>query len=73
MSDVRLIVGLAMLVVSAFVTSACSDHLPEWQIECGDGTYFSSHKGMPDSRLCRNRGGVVNSITIVEGPKRSGR
>jgi hypothetical protein len=52
----------------------CGERLPEFTIECRDGTYFTSHKGMPDSRLCDGKGGVVNSITIVEGkPKPRGR
>jgi hypothetical protein len=49
--------------------AGCGQRVPEWGIICGDGAHFWSHERMPHSRLCRGKGGVVNSITIVEGKK----
>jgi hypothetical protein len=64
--------GMLTLALVPGLLLGCRERLPSYTLVCRDGWSTTSYRAMPPERLCARRGGVSNSITIVDGDKRKG-
>jgi hypothetical protein len=57
---------LAAAVLAALL-GGCGEKLPVYERWCADGEQVRSHQAMPAEKVCDRHGGVVNTLTIVDG------
>jgi hypothetical protein len=56
--------------VLAALLGGCGEKLPVYERWCADGEQVRSHRAMPRENVCDRHGGVVNTLTIIDGDRK---